>query len=70
MVSVSVAGLVTLAAMTQPSLAPEAKHSLLQYVTGKYLQPSNCTTQFEWQDPHPVGGTMTFIVRVSEIFIL
>nr|CAH7730434.1 unnamed protein product [Callosobruchus chinensis] len=41
-VSVSVAGLVTLAAMTQPSLAPEAKHSLLQYVTGKYLLPSNC----------------------------
>lgn len=42
MVSVSVAGLVTLAAMTQPSLAPEAKHTLLQYVTGKYLHPSNC----------------------------
>lgn len=41
-VSVSVAGLVTLAAMTQPSLAPEAKHTLLQYVTGKYLHPSNC----------------------------
>lgn len=41
-VSVSVCGLVTLAAMTQPSLAPEAKHSLLQYVTGKYLHPSSC----------------------------
>ncbi|XP_054264411.1 apoptosis-resistant E3 ubiquitin protein ligase 1-like [Macrosteles quadrilineatus] len=62
-VSVSVAGLVTLAAMTQPSLAPEAKHSLLQYVTGKYLQPANCTTHFEWSDPCVVGGTMTFIVR-------
>nr|XP_023025807.1 uncharacterized protein LOC111513821 [Leptinotarsa decemlineata] len=45
-VSVSVAGLVTLAAMTQPSLAPEAKHSLLQYVTGKYLLPSNCKVNF------------------------
>ncbi|XP_075224051.1 apoptosis-resistant E3 ubiquitin protein ligase 1 [Lycorma delicatula] len=62
-VSVSVAGLVTLAAMTQPSLAPEARHSLLQYVTGKYLQPANCTVHFEWTDPQPVGGTMTFIVR-------
>lgn len=41
-VSVSVCGLVTLAAMTQPSLAPEAKHSLLQYVTGKYLYPPSC----------------------------
>lgn len=45
-VSVSVAGLVTLAAMTQPSLAPEAKHSLLQYVTGKYLHPPNCKVSF------------------------
>lgn len=50
MVSVSVAGLVTLAAMTQPSLAPEAKHTLLQYVTGKYLHPSNCkVSQFSWK---------------------
>lgn len=44
-VSISVCGLVTLAAMTQPSLAPEAKHSLLQYVTGKYLHPPSCKVQ-------------------------
>lgn len=62
-VSVSVAGLVTLAAMTQPSLAPEARHSLLQYVTGKYLLPANCTVQWDWPDPHVVGGTMVFVVR-------
>lgn len=62
-VSVSVAGLVTLAAMTQPSLAPEARHSLLQYVTGKYLLPANCKVQFDWTDPHVVGETMCFIVR-------
>lgn len=62
-VSVSVAGLVTLAAMTQPSLAPEARHSLLQYVTGKYLLPTNCTVTWQWPDPHPVGGTMVFVVR-------
>lgn len=62
-VSVSVAGLVTLAAMTQPSLAPEARHSLLQYVTGKYLLPANCKVQWDWKDPHIVGGTMCFIVR-------
>lgn len=62
-VSVSVAGLVTLAAMTQPSLAPEARHSLLQYVTGKYLLPANCTVAWEWPDPHVVGGTMVFVVR-------
>lgn len=63
MVSVSVAGLVTLAAMTQPSLAPEARTSLMQYVTGKYLLPANCKVHFEWTDPHVVGETMTFIVR-------
>ncbi|XP_064535519.1 apoptosis-resistant E3 ubiquitin protein ligase 1 isoform X4 [Drosophila montana] len=62
-VSVSVAGLVTLAAMTQPSLAPEARHSLLQYVTGKYLLPANCRLQWDWKDPARVGGTMCFIVR-------
>ena len=63
-VSVSVAGLVTLAAMTQPALAPEAKHSLLQYVTGKYLLPSNCRVHFEWDEPLLVGETMTFTVKV------
>lgn len=63
-VSVSVAGLVTLAAMTQPALAPEAKHSLLQYVTGKYLLPSNCRVHFAWDEPQLVGGTMTFVVKV------
>lgn len=62
-VSVSVAGLVTLAAMTQPSLAPEARHSLLQYVTGKYLLPANCQVVWDWLDPHVVGGTMVFTVR-------
>lgn len=63
-VSVSVAGLVTLAAMTQPALAPEAKHSLLQYVTGKYLLPSNCRVHFGWDEPQLVGETMTFTVKV------
>lgn len=63
MVSVSVAGLVTLAAMTQPSLAPEAKHSLLQYVTGKYLLPSNCKVIFHWTDPYTVGHTVSFTVH-------
>lgn len=65
-VSVSVAGLVTLAAMTQPALAPEAKHTLLQYVTGKYLLPGNCRVNFEWEEPQIVGETMTFTVRVNK----
>ncbi|CAH2077178.1 unnamed protein product, partial [Iphiclides podalirius] len=61
-VSVSVCGLVTLAAMTQPSLAPEAKHSLLQYVTGKYLHPPSCKIEWGWEEPQPVGETMCFTV--------
>lgn len=62
-VSVSVAGLVTLAAITQPSLAPEARHSLLQYVTGKYLLPANCRVEWHFEDPSVVGNTMSFTVR-------
>ncbi|XP_059055440.1 apoptosis-resistant E3 ubiquitin protein ligase 1 [Achroia grisella] len=61
-VSVSVCGLVTLAAMTQPSLAPEAKHSLLQYVTGKYLHPPSCKVEWGWEEPYQVGETMCFTV--------
>ncbi|KAJ8721167.1 hypothetical protein PYW07_001942 [Mythimna separata] len=62
-VSVSVCGLVTLAAMTQPSLAPEAKHSLLQYVTGKYLHPPSCKVEWGWTEPQAVGETMCFTVH-------
>lgn len=62
-VSVSVCGLVTLAAMTQPSLAPEAKHSLLQYVTGKYLHPPSCRVEWGWTEPQAVGETMCFTVH-------
>ncbi|XP_033327204.1 apoptosis-resistant E3 ubiquitin protein ligase 1 isoform X3 [Megalopta genalis] len=62
-VSVSMAGLVILAAMTQPALAPEAKRTLLQYVTGKYLLPRNCLVHFKWNEPQLVGETMTFTVK-------
>lgn len=49
--------------MTQPSLAPEARHSLLQYVTGKYLLPANCRVEWHFDDPCVVGSTMSFTVR-------
>lgn len=62
-VSMSFAGLITLAAVTQPTLAPEARNSLLQYVTGKYLMPANCKVIWDWTDPHTVGDTMIFTVR-------
>lgn len=62
-VSMSFAGLITLAAVTQPTLAPEARNSLLQYVTGKYLMPANCKVIWDWTDPCIVGETMIFTVR-------
>lgn len=62
-VTMSFAGLITLAAVTQPQLTPEARNSLLQYVTGKYLMPSNCKVIWDWIDPHVVGDTMIFTVR-------
>lgn len=49
--------------MTQPSLAPEARHSLLQYVTGKYLLPANCRVEWHFEEPAVVGSTMSFTVR-------
>lgn len=49
--------------MTQPSLAPEARHSLLQYVTGKYLLPANCRVEWHFDDPCVVGSTMSLTVR-------
>ncbi|RVE50746.1 hypothetical protein evm_004656 [Chilo suppressalis] len=61
-VSVSVCGLVTLAAMTQPALAPEAKHSLLQYVTGKYLHPPSCRRNGQ---PYPICDTDELTAVIS-----
>jgi hypothetical protein len=55
---------VTLAAISgNTSLAPEARHSLLQYVTGKYLLPSNCRVEWHFEDPSPVGNTVSLTVR-------
>ncbi|CAH0777685.1 unnamed protein product [Bemisia tabaci] len=65
-VSVSIAGLVTLAAMTQPSLAPQAKHSLLQYVTGKYLLPTNCRFYQRNGQPYPICDKDNLCIEVSE----
>lgn len=62
------AGLITFAIMAQPLFFPKAKPSLLQYVTGKYLQPSNCKVLFEWEDPKTVGETFVFTVEVRYVF--
>ncbi|KAK6640290.1 hypothetical protein RUM44_011976 [Polyplax serrata] len=60
--SVTISSLVAFAIMALPHFIPKAKPSLLQYVTGKYLQPSNCKVFFEWEDPKMVGETFVFTV--------
>lgn len=70
--SVVILGLVWV--MTRRS-AP--KPGLLHLFTGKYLHPQRCSTTFQWEDPAPVGTTVSFTVQVrgalsfsSLIFIL
>lgn len=58
--------------MYRPSLVHNyvtpSKHGLLSYVTGRYLSPQKCKVTFDWTDPHVVGSTMSFTVKVRLIF--
>lgn len=47
-----------------------SKHSILEYVTGKYLAIQLCRVVWEWEEPQVVGKTMTFKVKVSIVFFL
>lgn len=61
--SVVILGLVWV--MTRRS-AP--KPGLLHLFTGKYLHPQRCSTTFQWEDPAPVGNTVSFTVQVCSAF--
>ncbi|XP_045123430.1 apoptosis-resistant E3 ubiquitin protein ligase 1-like isoform X2 [Portunus trituberculatus] len=39
------------------------KPGLFHLFTGKYLYPQRCTTTFHWEDPAPVGTTVSFTVQ-------
>ena len=41
------------------------KHSILEFVTGKYLAIQFCKVTWDWTEPHTVGKTMTFRIKVS-----
>ena len=49
---------------------PSSKHSLLEYVTGKYLALQYCKVCWEWDEPQTVGKTVTFKVKVSIILFI
>lgn len=40
------------------------KPGLFHLFTGKYLHPQRCSTTFHWEDPAPVGTTVSFTVQV------
>ncbi|XP_078726681.1 apoptosis-resistant E3 ubiquitin protein ligase 1 [Lampetra fluviatilis] len=44
-------------------LAPQAR-SLYDYVRGNYVEPRSCRLLCDWDDPHPVGHTMTFSLQL------
>ncbi|KAK7575646.1 hypothetical protein V9T40_011932 [Parthenolecanium corni] len=37
--------------------------SILHVLTGRYLDPSICSVSFTWQDPYPVGETLSFTIK-------
>jgi hypothetical protein len=43
----------------------DAKKAIYQYVSGKFSLASNCQVEFDWDDPTPVGQTVTMKIRVS-----
>lgn len=46
------------------------KPGLLHLFTGKYLHPQRCSTTFQWEDPAPVGTTVSFTVQVCDSLFL
>lgn len=45
-------------------LVIESDSSILHVLTGRYLDPSMCSASFTWQDPYPVGETLSFTIKV------
>ena len=41
-----------------------AKHSILEYVTGKYLAIQYSKVSWDWDEPQSVGKTVTFKIKV------
>ena len=67
LVTLSVTGFAAVASYFPQIL--DAKQAIFQYVSGKFSLASNCQVEFHWEDPAPVGKTVSFLIRVSVFFI-
>lgn len=65
-ISVSAAGMITMLFKNQLWFAMRSDTSILHVITGRYLDPSTCSTYFSWTDPYPVGETLSFIIKVKK----
>ena len=63
LVTLSVTGFAAVASYFPQIL--DAKQAIFQYVSGKFSLASNCQVEFHWEDPAPVGKTVSFFIRVS-----
>jgi hypothetical protein len=41
-----------------------SKHSVVDFVTGKYLSPHHCKVVWDWEEPQQVGETVSFRIKV------
>ena len=62
LVTLSVTGFAAVASYFPQIL--DAKQALFQYV-GKFNLASHCKVEFEFDEPSPVGKTVTFHIRVN-----
>ncbi|CAG7785471.1 unnamed protein product [Allacma fusca] len=61
LVTLSVTGFAAVASYFPQIL--DAKQAIFQYVSGKFSLASNCQVEFHWEDPAPVGKTVSFCIR-------
>lgn len=50
--------------------AIQSDSSILHVLTGRYLDPNMCSVSFTWQDPYPVGETLSFTIKVPNFHLL
>ena len=47
---------------------PTSKSAIFELFTGRYPAPQFCEVSWDWKEPQCVGKTMTFSVRVSDLW--
>lgn len=70
LIATVVVTLIMLCTHTQPGSLlplPATKHSLFEFVTGKYLAIQFTRVEWDWEEPQVVGKTVTFKIKVSNL---